>query len=71
MRTDVALSEVSRFLDKALLGNVSQVEIVHGRGTGVLRKEVHRLLRDFPAVSEFRLAPEDMGGDGMTIVDFK
>ncbi|UZP68385.1 Smr/MutS family protein [Desulfovibrio mangrovi] len=71
MRTDVALSELSRFLDKALLGSVSQVEIVHGRGTGILRKEVHRLLREFPAVSEFRLAPEDMGGDGMTIVDFR
>ncbi len=71
MRTDVALSELSRFLDKALLGSVLQVEIVHGRGTGALRKEVHRLLREFPAAADFRLAPEDMGGDGMTIVDFK
>lgn len=71
MRTDVALSELSRFLDKALLGNVLQVEIVHGRGTGALRKEVHGMLRDFPAVADFRLAPEDQGGDGMTIVDFK
>lgn len=71
MRTDVALSELSRFLDKALLGSVSQVEVVHGRGTGALRKEVHRLLKEFPAVADFRLASEEQGGDGMTIVDFK
>jgi DNA mismatch repair protein MutS2 len=45
------------------------VEIIHGRGTGVLRREVHAFLRTFPAVRSFRLAPEDRGGDGMTIVD--
>ncbi len=71
MRTDVALDELARFLDRALLGSLTQVEILHGRGTGALRKEVHGLLRNFPAVAGFRLAPEDMGGDGMTIVDFK
>lgn len=71
MRADQALAEVERFLDKALLAGFSEVEIVHGRGTGALRREVHEFLRGFPAVDQFTLAPEDRGGDGMTIVTFR
>jgi len=71
MRADEAVSDLSAFLDKALLRGISQVEIVHGRGTGALRREVHMFLKDFPAVASFVLAPEDRGGDGMTIVDLK
>ena len=71
MRADQALAEVERFLDKALLAGFSEVEIVHGRGTGALRREVHEFLRGFPAVDRFVLAPEDRGGDGMTIVTFR
>ncbi len=67
-RADLALGEVSEFLDKALLNSCESVEIVHGRGTGVLRKEVHNFLRTFPGIANFELAPEDRGGDGMTIV---
>lgn len=47
------------------------VEIVHGRGTGALRKEVHAFLKTFPGIASFALAPEDQGGDGVTIVTFK
>lgn len=71
MRADEAISDLSAFLDKALLRGTSQVEIVHGRGTGALRREVHAFLKDFPTVASFALAPEDRGGDGMTIVDLK
>ncbi len=71
MRADQALAEVERFLDKALLAGFSEVEIVHGRGTGALRREVHEFLRAFPAVDQFSLAPEDRGGDGMTLVTFR
>lgn len=71
MRADQALGEVERFLDKALLAGFSEVEIVHGRGTGALRREVHEFLRTFPAVEHFAVAPEDRGGDGMTIVNFR
>ncbi len=69
-RADVALQELTQFLDKALLSSFSTVEIVHGRGTGALRKQVHTLLATFPSVSSYALAPEDMGGDGMTLVSF-
>ena len=47
------------------------MEVIHGRGTGVLRRELHAFLRGFAAVSAFRLAPDDQGGDGMTIVVLK
>lgn len=70
-RADLALNELSRFLDKALLAGMESVEIVHGRGTGVLRKEVHAFLKSFPGIKDATLAPEDRGGDGMTIVEFR
>ena len=70
-RADVAIREVEQFLDKALLAGFEGVEIVHGRGTGILRKEIHNFLRSFPAIREFSLAPEDRGGDGMTVVTFR
>jgi DNA mismatch repair protein MutS2 len=68
-RADVAVTEVEKFLDRAILAGREDVEIVHGRGTGALRREVHGFLREFPAVKSFRLAPEDEGGDGKTIVE--
>ena len=71
MRADVAVSELEKFLDGAILQGRSEVEVVHGRGTGVLRRELHVFLRGFPAVASFHLAPEDRGGDGMTLVELK
>ncbi len=70
-RVDTALSELEQFLDRALLDNFEHLEIIHGRGTGALRQEVHKFLRDFPAVQSYSLAPEDQGGDGMTMVELK
>lgn len=71
MRADVAVSELERFLDRAIVGGRDEVEVIHGRGTGVLRREIHSFLKIFPAVREYRLAPEDQGGDGMTIVELR
>lgn len=70
-RGDAAVGELSRFLDQALLKGAQTVEIIHGRGTGALRREVHEFLRSFPAVKSHRLAPEDEGGDGKTVVELK
>ncbi len=71
MRADVALSELEKFLDAAILQGRMNVEVVHGRGTGALRREVHNFLRYFSPVAHFALAPEDRGGDGMTMVELK
>ena len=70
-RADQALGELSQYLDRALLSGREGVEIVHGRGTGALRKEVHAFLKTFPGIVSFARAPEDQGGDGVTIVTFK
>ena len=70
-RADLAISELSQYLDRALLSGREGVEIVHGRGTGALRKEVHAFLKTFPGVASFSLAPEDQGGDGVTVVVFR
>ncbi|EHJ46937.1 MutS2 family protein [Solidesulfovibrio carbinoliphilus subsp. oakridgensis] len=71
MRADVAESELAAFIDTALLRGHGELEIIHGKGTGALRREVHRLLKDHPQVASFALAPEDRGGDGMTMVTLK
>lgn len=71
LRADVAVSKLEKFLDGALISGRDVVEVIHGRGTGILRRELHDFLKSFPAVREYRLAPADQGGDGMTIVELK
>lgn len=70
-RADLALAELTQFLDSALLSGLDQVEIIHGRGTGALRKSVHQFLKSYPNIAHYTLATEEQGGDGMTIVAFK
>lgn len=70
-RADTAISELSSFLDKALLSDYDEVEVIHGKGSGALRSEVHKFLEHFPAVDSFSLADEEHGGDGMTLVALK
>ena len=70
-RSDEALAALGQFLDASLLRGANGVEIVHGRGTGALRKEVHAYLKTAPGVASFTLANEDRGGDGMTEVTLK
>jgi DNA mismatch repair protein MutS2 len=65
------VNELEKFLDGAIISGRDAVEVIHGRGTGVLRREIHSFLKSFPAVRGYRLAPEDQGGDGMTIVELK
>ncbi len=68
---DVALHELERFLDRALLGGMEGVEIVHGRGTGALRRQIHTFLQAFPGIGSYAVATEEQGGDGVTLVTFK
>lgn len=70
-RADEAVGELERFLDDAILRGAGSLEIVHGRGTGALRREVHEVLKHFPGVESFALANEDRGGDGMTEVTLR
>lgn len=68
-RADEAVAELAVFLDESVLKGRTQLEIVHGKGTGALRREVHDFLRASPQVASYCLAPADRGGDGMTMVD--
>lgn len=70
-RADMALSMLERAMDDALRKGAGKMEIIHGRGTGALRREVHDFLGHYPAVAEFSIANEERGGDGMTEVTLK
>ena len=70
-RADVAVAELERAMDSALRKGAGKVEIIHGRGTGALRREVHDFLEHYPAVEKYSLANEDRGGDGMTEATLK
>src|SRR5918993_311864 len=69
--TDDARDEVDRFLDEAFLQGHSHVRIIHGHGTGALRRAVAELLRHHPHVESFSQAPENQGGAGATVVELK
>ncbi len=70
-RADEALSELASFLDRALLRGSEQVEVIHGRGTGALRREVHQFVKSHPVVAAYTVANEDQGGDGVTVVTLR
>ena len=63
-----AQQKVDKYLDDAFLAGYKTVEIVHGKGTGALRKAVHEKLENHPHVASFRLGKQKEGGSGATIV---
>ena len=70
-RVDEAVDAVDKFLDAASLGGLSQLRIVHGHGTGALRRAIAELLKDHPHVARFAAAPQDQGGSGATVVELR
>jgi DNA mismatch repair protein MutS2 len=69
--TDEAVDAVDKFLDEASLASLSKVRIVHGHGTGALRRAIAGLLNGHPHVSRFLPAPPDQGGTGATLVELR
>jgi DNA mismatch repair protein MutS2 len=69
LRVDEALRKLETFIDQALpIGNNILLEILHGKGTGALRKAVRAHLRkNYPQIKDITDAPEDLGGSGITI----
>lgn len=65
-----AMQELDAFIDQALLNNMSQVEIIHGIGTGVIRDAVNKniLLILIAMLKNFEYAPQSAGGSGCTII---
>jgi hypothetical protein len=66
---DEATGRVQQYLEDAVLGGLSQVRIIHGKGTGRLRRGLAELLKTHPLVAGFHLASFEEGGAGATIVD--
>ncbi len=68
---DEAVDRVSRFLDETMITDLREVRIVHGFGTGQLRKGIQAFLKSHPLVLKYVQAPENQGGGGATVVELK
>jgi DNA mismatch repair protein MutS2 len=66
---DEAIGRVQRVLDDAVVANLHRIDIIHGKGTGALRKRVAEFLRTYPHVKSFRLGEWNEGGSGVTVVE--
>ncbi len=69
MAKDEALQVLEKFVDNALLTSANTIQILHGKGTGVLRNVVKQKLREYGGNIARAYHPEDGGGDGVTMVD--
>lgn len=70
-RYEDAMVRLDRYLDQVLLSNYSEVEIIHGKGTGALQKGVQQFLKKNKKVKSFRGGMPSEGGYGVTIVEMK
>jgi len=71
MRVEEALKAVDDHIDRALVNDYPYVRLMHGFGTGALRRSIREHLRHHPAVKRVTLAPPNDGGGGVSIVEFK
>ena len=69
-RLNDAVEKVTRYVDDAIMLGVSNIRIIHGKGTGVLRDELQKLIRTMPGVASVRDEHIQFGGTGVTIVTF-
>ncbi|MFL2071089.1 endonuclease MutS2 [Marinilactibacillus psychrotolerans] len=70
-RVEAALNQLDQYIDQAILSNYPQVTVIHGMGTGAVRKAVQDYLKKHPQVKSYNDAPANQGGNGATIVLFK
>ena len=71
LMVDEALERVDNFLNDAMLAGLPQVRIIHGKGTGALRKAVTEALRRDRRVESYRLGGVGEGGDGVTVAKLR
>ncbi len=71
MMGDEGVMEVERFIDSSQLAGLSQIVIIHGKGTGALRAAVHQALKTNPSVKSYRLGAYGEGEAGVTVVELK
>jgi DNA mismatch repair protein MutS2 len=68
---DDAIAQTQTFLDNAYVAGLHRVDIIHGKGTGALRKRIGEFLKTYPHIKTFRLGEWNEGGVGVTVVEFK
>jgi len=71
LTVEEASAKVDKFLDEAALASLPRVKIVHGHGTGALRKGIGEFLKNHPLVEDFAFESEEHGGKAITVVDLK
>ena len=70
LNLDEALMEIDKYLDDAVMSNLNEVQIIHGKGMGILREGISQYLKKHKNVKDSRLGTFNEGGDGVTIVTF-
>ena len=70
-RVDEALKKTDKFIDQALAAGYSNIRIMHGQGSGALRKALHEYLRTNPEIKIYRYATAEEGGGGVTIAELR
>jgi DNA mismatch repair protein MutS2 len=70
-RVPAALERTDKYLDDAVLSGLTDVVLVHGKGTGALRTALHTFLRNHPHVASFRLGTHEEGDAGVTVVKLR
>ncbi len=68
---DEAIARVEKFLDQSTVSDEQTIRIIHGHGTGQLRRGLAAFLKEHPLVAKFDLAPTNQGGGGVTVVELK
>ena len=71
LRVEPGLLVVGKYLDDAMTAGIDRVRIIHGKGTGQMRKAVHEYLKSHPGVASFALGEPEEGGSGATVVEMK
>lgn len=71
LNVDEATAKLDKYLDDALLAHLNSVRVIHGRGTGALKKGIHNWLRKQSYIKSYKQAEYDDGGDAITVVTFK
>jgi len=71
MRVDEMETELARALDEAVVGGLSELRIIHGKGTGALRARASEMLEADPRVRDFRTGKPPEGGTGVTVALFR
>lgn len=71
LNLDEALLELDKYLDDAFMSNLNEIQVIHGKGMGILREGITQFLKKHKHVKESRLGSFNEGGDGVTIVTFK